>query len=279
MKKKKPPAINFCLDLLKDNRFFDLSMKLGSKPLAIGELINAWIIGLEYWDNSRNGIPKPIWERNKLSNLIIEVGLAKDTGDFVLLSGSEEQFQWKLDSAARYSNLGKLGNAVRWSKERQNISKNANTEIIEENVSRTIPYDPVRSREIALSLSLSPFPLKEKKNTKKRTLPSATLREELLVLYATYPKKSEEDKEGIDRLVKSIKTEKAFESFKLALSNYLKSEHVVRAASPQFVKSFKSFAWSWKSWVAPATPSAPTSLPSVDFSIPVTVAEARHGKL
>lgn len=120
---------------------------------------------------------------------------------------------------------------------------------------------------------------KEPKTKPKRTLPSATLREELLVLYATYPKKSEEDKEGIDRLVKSIKTEKAFESFKLALSNYLKSEHVVRAASPQFVKSFKSFAWSWKSWVAPATPSAPTSLPSVDFSIPVTVAEARHGKL
>lgn len=90
--------INIEDSLFSDTRFIALQIKLGSSELAIGSLVVAWKVAQSYWKDSDNGIPRPAWERHKLNNLIIEVGLAEDRGEFIFMVGSEKNFRWLRES-------------------------------------------------------------------------------------------------------------------------------------------------------------------------------------
>lgn len=89
--------INIETSLFIDYRFNQLCIKLGNQETALGALVRAWIVGQEYWKSSTNGIPKTEWQKQNLNNAIIECGLAADTGDFILLSGSKKHFNWIQD--------------------------------------------------------------------------------------------------------------------------------------------------------------------------------------
>lgn len=106
--------VNFDTAIYADRRFFDLCLKLGSREAAIGALVLAWAAGQEFWKYSDNGIPKPEWHKQALQDAIIEVGLAEDKGDFVLVSGSSEHFAF-IRSRSKGGQIGaKVTNQLRW---------------------------------------------------------------------------------------------------------------------------------------------------------------------
>lgn len=69
-------------------------MKLQSRSLAIGVLVEAWCIAQQFWKNSDNGIPKTVWLQNELAHEIIDVGFAEERGEFVYIKGSAKNFAW-----------------------------------------------------------------------------------------------------------------------------------------------------------------------------------------
>lgn len=93
--------INIEDSLFKDDRFFDLCLKLGSKRLALGTLLEAWILAQKHWIKFKC-IPAIAW-KNDL-NVLIEVELAKRQEDgSVYIKGSERSFKW----LEQRSNAGK----------------------------------------------------------------------------------------------------------------------------------------------------------------------------
>ena len=99
--------INIEDSLFRDSRFTKLCIKMQSSPMAIGSLVEAWCVAQEFWKNSDNGIPKPIWLSRGLSHEIIDVGLAVEIGDFIYMSGSRQNFQWLRDSVENGKKGGK----------------------------------------------------------------------------------------------------------------------------------------------------------------------------
>lgn len=114
--------INVEDSIYKDARFIDLLISLGSKESAIGALVIAWSVAQEYFLKNGGKIPLSKWSQQKLKNEIIDCGLASIVdGEFVYLSGTENQFAWlktasnkgaKSGEARRLKSLKKKTNTV-----------------------------------------------------------------------------------------------------------------------------------------------------------------------
>lgn len=100
--------INIESSLFTDNRFFELAFKLGSKTMAIGALVEAYILAQKYFlnESSDRYIPLSEWKRQLARNEIIDVGLAEiRDGDKVYVAGAEKAFAWLIQR----KNAGSLG--------------------------------------------------------------------------------------------------------------------------------------------------------------------------
>lgn len=86
--------INIEDSLFKDGRFSNLTLALGSRALAIGVLVEAWIVAQEFWKLNKNGIPKTEWRKRRLSDALVTHDLAEDHGDFIYMCGSNNHFEW-----------------------------------------------------------------------------------------------------------------------------------------------------------------------------------------
>jgi len=87
------PRINIEDSLFRDIRFFDLCLSVGSRSLAIGLLVEAWIVAQKFFLEFGE-IPQAEWEEAKLNNKIIEFGLACKTDTGVKMRGQDNQFAW-----------------------------------------------------------------------------------------------------------------------------------------------------------------------------------------
>lgn len=86
--------INIEQSLHTDARFDELKVKMGSRFAAMGALIYAWSVAQEYFLINGGKIPLSEWEKQRLPNEIIDVGLATRCDEFVTMSGVEKQFAW-----------------------------------------------------------------------------------------------------------------------------------------------------------------------------------------
>jgi len=86
--------INVEDSLFRDNRFLKLTIKTGSVPLALGFLIQAWIVAQKFYLTETQTIPLDHWKAQDLSDLLIEVGLAEIIDQGVRMKGADTQFGW-----------------------------------------------------------------------------------------------------------------------------------------------------------------------------------------
>lgn len=103
--------INIEDSLFKDDRFFELAMKLGSKTMALGAFMEACILAQKHYlttDNDRL-VPLTEWERNAILQHVLDAGLAERRDKGIYVSGSDEQFAWLIQR----SNAGKKLKAPR----------------------------------------------------------------------------------------------------------------------------------------------------------------------
>lgn len=106
--------INVEDSLFKDNRFSKLIIKLGSKRVAIGAMVEAFFLAQECFkkDPSTRLIPLKKWRSQDMCDEIISVGLADVIGGNVYVCGSEKQFAWLEQRKA----AGKKGGLAKASK-------------------------------------------------------------------------------------------------------------------------------------------------------------------
>lgn len=77
----------------KDSRFINLCITKGGRALALGVLVEAWIVAQQY-HLSHGEIPSEVWVNQNLDDLLIETGLAERTSTGVRMCGQNEQFAW-----------------------------------------------------------------------------------------------------------------------------------------------------------------------------------------
>lgn len=106
----KMARINIDDSIHTDKRFMDLSLKLGSRERAMGELVYAWILAQRYWKTNVRLIPLNEWKRNLTKpDELLEFGFAELIDDLVYVCGSERQFAWLLQKQqAGRGNKGKF---------------------------------------------------------------------------------------------------------------------------------------------------------------------------
>lgn len=123
--------INIEESLHKDNRFFQLAIKLGGREIAMGCLVYAWAEAQRHYLSHDGHIPKTKWKEQGLNDAIIECGLAEMTDRGIRLKGTDEQFVW----LKQRSKAGKKNR------------ESASAEIIENSSERPLTADVGSERE------------------------------------------------------------------------------------------------------------------------------------
>jgi len=120
--------INIEDSLFKDDRFLELVARLGNKTLALGVIVEAFILAqkhylkesndrlipLSEWERSLNGSKRDVTgangeQRMTYGKILLEVDLAENRPNGIYVRGSENKFGWLLQR----SNAGKKGKRLK----------------------------------------------------------------------------------------------------------------------------------------------------------------------
>lgn len=136
--------INIEDSLLKDDKFTELCIKLGSRILALGTVTESFILAQKFYLNAANDrlIPLNEWQRKKELHVLLDVGMAEQFENGIYIKGSHESFAWILQK----QNAGKKSAASKRIKQ-QTTSTGVQRESTQSNVQQ--PLTP--------TLSLTPF--------------------------------------------------------------------------------------------------------------------------
>ena len=133
--------INIEESIHTDIKFDRLKLELGSREMAMGTLVYAWILAQKWWKSPERLIPLDEWKRSLSGGkLLIDCGFAEIRQDRVYVRGSEKQFKWLQQRIA----AGKKGGKAKKSK---------NAEIIKESLKR--PLSKTKQTEASYSISIS----------------------------------------------------------------------------------------------------------------------------
>ena len=114
--------INIEHSIFNDIRFSNLIIKMGDRRLAIGHLVDAWILAQKAVGSGTVFIPIDDWNMQQISDLVLEVGLAEITQDGVYVKGTKEYFKWITDKKNAAISNGKKGGLAKASKTKQNVA-------------------------------------------------------------------------------------------------------------------------------------------------------------
>lgn len=94
--------INIEDSLLKDDRFSELMLKLGSRIMALGVITEAFILAQKHYLTDVNDrlIPLNDWQRKTELHILLDVGLAEVKNSGIYIKGSESNFKWLLQKQA-----------------------------------------------------------------------------------------------------------------------------------------------------------------------------------
>lgn len=138
--------INIEDSLFKDDRFLELIAILGNKTLALGAIVEAFILAQKHYLNESNDrlIPIVEFQRSKYIKELNSVGFIEIKENGVYVKGSENQFGWLLQrsKAGKKSSLSK-----------SNIKELSST-TVDRNESEPIGGEPLAlAHSLALSLN------------------------------------------------------------------------------------------------------------------------------
>jgi len=141
--------------IYSDDRFLKLVVKMGGKYQAIGALVTAWTLAQDWHLVSpHRAIPLAEWSKVEAKDLILEVGLARQTEYGIYVCGSNDQFEW----LRRSEKAGKASAAKRLKK-----SFNQGSTQVDQGSTFFLPST------FPSSLSSSQLPISNFQKTKKKT--------------------------------------------------------------------------------------------------------------
>lgn len=216
--------------LFKDGRFTELALAFGSRHMAIGAVVDLFLVAQEFYLKQPNRmIPMRDFELRKCSMKAIEAGFGEIVdSNFVYVYGSKEQFSWLLQKQEAGSSVTeKKIDSLKRAREAKKLKYEANrlngacTES-ERSLYASEPLTP--------TLSSFLFPLSSDSSL-------------LLELYQDYPLKKGKSK-GLQKLAKDLKNEADIKNFKIARDKY-KAE----VTDITYCKHFSTFCNEWRDWV------------------------------
>lgn len=130
----------------EDVRFQELLFKVQDIDKAYGIAVRAWRLGAKFYLNldCNRMIPISEWKKQKINDLMIEVGLATIQGDFVRITGADEHYDWILKKQM-------AGQKSAEKRKAQKEGKNA------ENVLDSVEQQSTGVEQSSTSFLLSPF--------------------------------------------------------------------------------------------------------------------------
>ncbi len=215
--------INWEDSIWSDPRFMKLCVKLGDEEKAAGKILMAWRLAQKCWCPDKLPIPKEKWS---FGSDLIEVGLAKESGDGIYMCGSEEHFDWWFKKV----NAGKIGG----------LAKASNAKQLLEFAKQNVP-----------SSSSSSSSSKTIHNTRSKSAVAIAPDLDFEKVYEKYPRKVGK-KRGLTTLKSTIKTPELLLAACQAVDNY-KSYLEQSKTEPQFIKHFSTFANEWTDWLDAST--------------------------
>lgn len=248
--------INIEDSIFKDIRFLKLIQKTQSIDEALGNMVRAWLVAQKYWVPEKCPIPLADWDKQGISNILIEVGLATKEDSGVYVHGSEEQFEWmfKLSAAGKKSAASrkiKYGSSQPYCPEQGlNIdeqplntpeplrtSSSSSSSNTKNNTSSASPPEILNSVEQTLQQMFVP------KSPDRK--PKACW--DLDALYQEYPRKQGKST-GMKKLTKIIDSQEKYDNFKTAIFNY-RELLLKENTEPNFVKHFSTFVNCWEDYL------------------------------
>lgn len=223
--------INIEDSLLKDDRFSELMLKLGSRIMALGVITEAFILAQKHYLTEVNGrlIPLNEWQRKTELHVLIDVGLAEKKEHGIYIKGSESNFKWLLQKQA----AGKSSAESKRIK-RAMESTDVNGRSTASNGSQPLTLTP--------SLTLKKENIKKEKS--KRVLDSELVFRIEQIYSSLYPRK-EGKSAGLKKLANEINFEN-LSDFETAVKNYSSR---VKDQETKFIKHFSSFATCWRDYL------------------------------
>lgn len=139
--------LNIEESIYSDRRFIDLVVLCRDLDKALGSLVRAWSLAQKWYLTENRMIPAIEWEKQKMNDELIEVGLVEKVGEFMRIHGADEQFAWLVQR----SESGKIGGLRSGLKRSEAVVKRNEAAVkrSEAERSETNPLSP------SLSLSLS----------------------------------------------------------------------------------------------------------------------------
>jgi len=136
--------------LWSDPRFSQLQILLGSRRLAIGEVVDAWLLAQQCALDGLDLIPDELWLRGSFSDALFKSGLAERVEGGVYLSGARERNEWIRRRQTQRSAAGRksaearrerLGTAQPGALQTSNDSERLRTARSGENLGKTSPKE------------------------------------------------------------------------------------------------------------------------------------------
>jgi hypothetical protein len=175
--------VNIEDSLFTDQRFVDLVLRLGDMERAIGAMVRAWVIAQKWYVTEDRTIPLSEWQKQRIRDEIIEVGLAEVIDGRVRVAGADAQFAWLLQ---RIEAGRKGGSAKRDQATAKRPLATVKREVAEAKP-LTLSLTPSHKEETTKNLTVSgrePLPLKP-----KREKYSEATREKMRSFFASYAKR------------------------------------------------------------------------------------------
>ena len=226
--------INLDDSIYKQKSFEYLIIKLGSRRMALGALVEAFTLAQDYFLNAETNslIPVEIWNREGMAPELLESGFAQLKKGGIYVRGSEYQFNWLIQR----QRAGIKSGITRLNSSKENKNKNLS------HVS--LPSTVVNGRSTVVN-GAEPLTLSLTLSSKKEIIYIPQF--DILDLYKLYPRKLGKAK-GLLALTRLIKTQQKYDDVKTAISNYsafLKKEQV----EPKFIKHFPTFINNYTDWL------------------------------
>ena len=220
--------------IYKDIRFIELIVKMGSVDAALGILVRSWALAQKWYLKGSGNIPIDEWNKQKLNDAILTVGLASIVDEkWVHVAGKEEQFKWlkQCSDAGKRSALSKSTTVVGSLSNLEGSSTSYSSSYSNKELYNTPEAKPKKPR-----------------SAKADAWTKLPLLVGLCELVKQHYPRQEGRTAGLNKLVGQINTDADLELITQAIINYSNKQKAMNTEE-KFIKHFSSFVTVWKDWV------------------------------
>lgn len=227
-----------------DVRRSALIRMLKDEERADGAAVRLWRVGLEYWKQGLEAVPKQCFDLLPCASELLACALAEVKGASVYVKGASEHFNW----INKKVEAGRKGGQKSVQKRRV---AHGSAQPIPKHTRSTTEAD--RSTLEADSKQIQPSSSSSSSSSISFSNSYSSLFIEVEQIYSTYPRRAGDQGKaaGMKKLASKIKTQQDVDEFRTAVKNYGDYLNAIGKTGTEYVKQFKTFVNDYREWLVP----------------------------